>query len=683
MPSARECVIKQLKPLTTDPATTALIRDRFAREAAVLEDMGERSPQIPRLYAYVNEGEDFYLVQEWIDGDTLTQRLNREGRWQPDAVDTLLRQLLPVLATVHSRGIIHRDLKPDNVIVRHTDQQPFLIDFGAVKETMSSQVNTQGQAVSSIVIGTPGFMPPEQAAGRPGYASDLYSLGWTAVYLLTGAFPEEFPTDPHTGDLIWTDTLTDLPKNLHECLVGATSSYPRSRFASAQDMLTALMGPAATAPLVIETSAPPSDPAIAPPPLPPSRMATVALGRPAPPPTEAVAPPVNYVELGSTPAQFTEHPLGGDLPQRSPQAPIQRPSDDGRRGAGKLGQWSGVLVGFAAVGMLVGGGIALSQWIKSLSPYVEAQSDGRLITPDAYFLADAAYEQKNKNLMLQRLQSLRDRGFDQAGWLWFPDYANLGDRQVYQVFAAAFKRREDCINLLKEFGRDRPDAYCGRASTNPQVPVDRVLGASLFPKPSPSPATVAPSPSPQSPNGTAQPQPQEDNGIIDVPELPLPEVKIPEIDVGKLLQDWIRDNTTGNTNSNPTPSPSSPSSGPTPAIAPSAPPGSGEAPSADIGLRDYYATLNQGNYQDGWNRLTPDFQRNYSRNSYDSYTNWWTQVKRTEVREATVLEQNGDQAIVQARLIYRLRRGGSSTETQAFRLVRQGDRWLFADVVQR
>ncbi len=242
MPSARECVIKQLKPLTHDSATYTLIRDRFAREAEVLEKLGERSPQIPRLYAYLSEGGEFYLVQEWIDGNTLTQRLNREGRWSPAAVDNLLRQLLPVLETVHSCGIIHRDLKPDNIIVRHQDQRPFLIDFGAVKETMGAQINSLGSPVSSIVVGTPGFMPPEQAAGRPGYASDLYSLGWTAIYLLTGCFPEEFPADPHTGDLIWSDTLKTLPPNLRACLEGSTHTYPRSRFGSANDMLTTLIG---------------------------------------------------------------------------------------------------------------------------------------------------------------------------------------------------------------------------------------------------------------------------------------------------------------------------------------------------------------------------------------------------------------------------------------------------------
>ncbi|MGD1936545.1 MAG: protein kinase [Cyanophyceae cyanobacterium] len=665
MPSARECVIKQLKPLTSDAATYNLIRDRFAREAEVLEKLGERSPQIPRLYAYFTEGGEFYLVQEWVNGDTLTQRLNREGRWSPTAVDNLLRQLLPVLETVHSCGIIHRDLKPDNIIVRHQDQRPFLIDFGAVKETMGAQINTQGSPVSSIVVGTPGFMPPEQAAGRPGYASDLYSLGWTAIYLLTGCFPEEFPADPHTGDLIWSDTLKTLPPNLRACLEGSTHSYPRSRFGSANDMLTTLIGRSpAPQPNPIPASARP----IAPPPLPPSSAAaypeaqgksqakTVALGRPAPPPTEAIAPPQN------------QRPNQNQAP-----VPHQRPSDDGGKGAGKFGQWSGILVGFAAVGVLVGGGLALSQWIKSLSPYVEAQADGRLITPDAYFLADAAYKSENRDLALQRVQELRSRGFDQAGWLWYPDYANLGDREIYQVFAGAFKKREDCLNLLKEYGRDRGDAYCGRASTNPQVQVDRVMASSVLPQPSQPPETTD-----EDTSDTVQDSDFEDNGIIDVPEIPFPDFNLPEFDLSKMFQDWLRDNTIGRLSPSPAPT-SSPTS------SPSAAPNNAtqsNASAAEAGLRQYYSVLNQGNFREGWNRLTPEFQRNFSENSFDSYTGWWTQVQRTDVNSITVLESSADAAVVRAQLVYSLRNGRRSSETSTFRLVRQGDRWLFADVVQ-
>ncbi len=78
---------------------------------------------------------------------------------------------------VHSKRIVHRDIKPDNILIRYADGKPILIDFGAVKEMMGTVVTASGNSSRSIVIRTPGFMPSEQTAGRPVFASDLYSLG--------------------------------------------------------------------------------------------------------------------------------------------------------------------------------------------------------------------------------------------------------------------------------------------------------------------------------------------------------------------------------------------------------------------------------------------------------------------------------------------------------------------------
>ncbi|MFP4009314.1 MAG: protein kinase domain-containing protein, partial [Spirulinaceae cyanobacterium] len=79
IPSQRRCVIKQLKPLVKDPQIYQLIRDRFQREAAILENLGANHTQIPDLYAYFCEAEEFYLVQEWIEGETLSQRVKNQG----------------------------------------------------------------------------------------------------------------------------------------------------------------------------------------------------------------------------------------------------------------------------------------------------------------------------------------------------------------------------------------------------------------------------------------------------------------------------------------------------------------------------------------------------------------------------------------------------------------------------
>ncbi|MGQ4646139.1 protein kinase domain-containing protein [Lyngbya aestuarii] len=244
MPSRRRCVIKQLKPLTHNPEVYQKVQERFQREAAVLEELGEGNSQIPRLYAYFSEGGQFYLVQEWIEGETLTKKVENKARVSEGEVREILLSLLPVLDYVHSRRIVHRDLKPDNIIIRQRDKLPILIDFGAVKEAMSTVVNSQGNSTQSMVIGTPGFMPSEQAAGRPTYASDLYSLGLTAVFLLTGKLPQELETDLRTGEILWRQHAPNLHSNLAMVLDQSIRSHQSDRFATAQAMLNALQSDA-------------------------------------------------------------------------------------------------------------------------------------------------------------------------------------------------------------------------------------------------------------------------------------------------------------------------------------------------------------------------------------------------------------------------------------------------------
>jgi serine/threonine-protein kinase len=240
MPSRRRCVIKQLKPVTGDPQTYKLIQERFGREAAVLEQLGEKNSQIPKLYAYFEFQGEFYLVQEWISGETLTNKLQKTGQFSDRQVRDLLTSLLPVLDFVHSHKILHRDIKPDNIMFRHQDGLPVLIDFGAVKETMNTVVTASGSGVPSIAIGTPGFMPAEQAAGRPVYSSDLYALGMTGIYLLTGKMPQELETDSRTGQLLWRNYAPQVTPNLALVLDRAVRFTPGDRYHSALEMLKAL-----------------------------------------------------------------------------------------------------------------------------------------------------------------------------------------------------------------------------------------------------------------------------------------------------------------------------------------------------------------------------------------------------------------------------------------------------------
>ena len=289
LPSSKRCVIKQLKPVTNDSQTYKLVQERFQREAAVLEDLGEGSNQIPKLFAYFSEAGQFYLVQEYIEGDTLTKKVEKRGVLSENEVKQILVSLLPVLDYVHSRHMIHRDIKPDNIISRNRDGLPVLIDFGAVKEAMNTVVNDPRNSAPSMVIGTPGFMPSEQAGGRPTYASDLYSLGLTAVFLLTGKMPQELETDARTGEFIWRRHAPNINSNLAMVIDQAIRFNARDRFANATAMLNALQ------------SSPSSNAAA-------SEMATVAVApgglphpgnRPSPP--VANSSPQQTVPVGSNP----------------------------------------------------------------------------------------------------------------------------------------------------------------------------------------------------------------------------------------------------------------------------------------------------------------------------------------------------------------------------------------------
>ncbi|WP_375339003.1 protein kinase [Ancylothrix sp. D3o] len=256
MPLQQNCVIKQLKP-QVQRQFYQIVKERFKQEAAMLQTLGQHN-QIPQLYAYFEDAGEFYLVQEYIKGETLEAKVRREGKLSESAVREILAHLLRVLDYIHGNRIVHRDIKPDNIIFRQQDGKPVLIDFGAVKEAMSTVLNTQGNAVNSIVIGTPGFMASEQATGRPVYSSDLYSLGITAIYLLTGKLPQDLATDPVTGEIIWRHDAPVVSTSLADVLDKAVRSHARDRYSSAGEMLYALESPTPMQPNTPSSVPPPT-----------------------------------------------------------------------------------------------------------------------------------------------------------------------------------------------------------------------------------------------------------------------------------------------------------------------------------------------------------------------------------------------------------------------------------------
>jgi serine/threonine-protein kinase len=250
LPSNRRCVVKQLRPPGDDNSNYPILKERFQREAVVLEMLGKSSEQIPKLQAYFTDGQEFYLVQDWIEGESIGDRVRRNGPFSESEVVSFLNQILPVLEYIHSKGIVHRDIKPENIMLRNGDDLPVLIDFGAVKEVVTDQATT-------IIIGSPGFMPIEQANGKPVVASDLYSLGFTAAYMLTGKRPKEL----NVGDN--ESFLTQEPfNNLDPALLYVISKSirlrPQDRFQTANQMLAALRGDIEPTVLTEETTLRPS-----------------------------------------------------------------------------------------------------------------------------------------------------------------------------------------------------------------------------------------------------------------------------------------------------------------------------------------------------------------------------------------------------------------------------------------
>jgi serine/threonine protein kinase, bacterial len=240
LPGTPPCVIKQLRPATTSFHVLQMARDLFQREAKTLGKIGNH-PQIPRLLDYFEANREFYLVQEYVGGSTLQQEVKRGGPFSEAAVKQFLSEILPLVQYIHSQQVIHRDIKPANLIRRSQDKKLVLIDFGAVKDQVNPVLSTASEqtALTAYAIGTPGYAPPEQMAMRPVYASDIYALGVTSLYLLTAKSPKDMAYDPATGEIVWRDQI-HVSDHLAEVLRKMLEVSVRHRYQNATEVLRAL-----------------------------------------------------------------------------------------------------------------------------------------------------------------------------------------------------------------------------------------------------------------------------------------------------------------------------------------------------------------------------------------------------------------------------------------------------------
>lgn len=232
------CVVKQFTPASTDPATLTILKRLFDQEAAMLETLGKHD-QIPQLLAHIEEYQEFYIVQEYIKGNDLSDELTSGQKMSEADVIQLLIEILEVLEFVHKYKVIHRDIKPDNIRRRHSDNKIVLIDFGAVKEVRTQLVNKQGQITSTVIIGTDGYMPLEQQRGKPQLSSDIYAVGIIAIQAITGLLPDKLEEDIKTGEIIWRKYANVSPK-LATVLDKMVSYDFRNRYPTAKEALQAV-----------------------------------------------------------------------------------------------------------------------------------------------------------------------------------------------------------------------------------------------------------------------------------------------------------------------------------------------------------------------------------------------------------------------------------------------------------
>jgi serine/threonine protein kinase len=242
LPDKPKCVIKQFCFPQQQGKSFEKAVELFRLEAVRLGEL--QHPQIPQLLEYFEQENQLYLVEEWVDGQTLAQELQQQGVFSESQIWQLLKDLLPVLQFIHVREVIHRDIKPENIMRRSsldgTGNDLVLIDFGVAKHATATALLHTG-----TTVGSPGYMAPEQMRGKALPASDLYSLGVSCIYLLTGIPPLDL-FDVTSDRWVWRDYILGKDKvsqGLGGILDKLLENALPQRYKTAAEVLQALSRP--------------------------------------------------------------------------------------------------------------------------------------------------------------------------------------------------------------------------------------------------------------------------------------------------------------------------------------------------------------------------------------------------------------------------------------------------------
>ncbi|NNM31598.1 MAG: protein kinase, partial [Gemmatimonadetes bacterium] len=230
----RRVALKVMRP----EVTAVYGRERFVQEVRVAAQLNH-----PHVLGLIDSGEVdglLYYVMPFVDGETLRERLDREGAWSGTRALRLLRQIAEALEHAHSKGVIHRDLKPGNVLC--TGDHPYIMDFGVAKALQEDGTGNPELTRPGVALGTPRYMAPEQALGGVpvDHRADLYAWGVLACELLTGA------RSPTAGMGLELEGLDAVAANggvspvLVEAVRRCLRPNPEDRYASSAALVTAL-----------------------------------------------------------------------------------------------------------------------------------------------------------------------------------------------------------------------------------------------------------------------------------------------------------------------------------------------------------------------------------------------------------------------------------------------------------
>ncbi|MUG97033.1 protein kinase [Scytonema sp. UIC 10036] len=220
-----------LKQMNADMAKIAKAQELFEREAYTLKSLSH--PGIPKYYDFFVEGGKKYLAMELVHGQDLEKLIYKKGPVTPSQAIGWMIQTCDILDYIHSQEppLIHRDIKPANLMVRNSNNRVVVLDFGAVKEI--------GTAPGTR-IGAEGYCAPEQERGQPVTQSDLYAIGPTLIFLLTGESPFKFYRQKGRTFRFDVASIPTITPKLREFIDRVTEPLPRDRFQTAKELAAAL-----------------------------------------------------------------------------------------------------------------------------------------------------------------------------------------------------------------------------------------------------------------------------------------------------------------------------------------------------------------------------------------------------------------------------------------------------------